>query len=452
MRRHAHTGMMIGCLFVGFMTATLAHADMYKWTDANGEIHYSDTPRTDQAPPAIAIPKPLPERGKKPPLGAHQQDGNKASVVTGASPSALPVMPNLTTPEWQIMKGTLEGASAQVLRWTDEQGIDHYSDLPAASIKDDSNVMKRIEDLSQKRDALIKQTKTKWNDLPTEEKERLRQQGEQLRTEEESAWKAASPKQQRIHMMALLAPLVEQMAKACETGKTDNCATVGQSKYRSQDLAGARRYYGLGCQQGDKASCYDLIQMEAVSGLPSHARKLFATHCSTPTTPLAKGNRCPTLQVIVQALPPPQGIGRMPLPAMLKERLSMETNLLQLALPKQRQESFPMVFQAAPPNPQAGAAGQSYAEGIRLAFGIDRAVDLTKAEAQLQKAADQGMNVGERLFVLTRELSNMSGKIIDSDSAISHFKMRWVLQRSFDYGRSDACQALAITEHQERAL
>ncbi|TKB64066.1 MAG: DUF4124 domain-containing protein, partial [Nitrospira sp.] len=451
MRRHAHIGKMVGCLILGFMTATLAHADMYKWTDANGEIHFSDTPRTDQAPLAIASPKSSPQRNKKLPLGAPQQDANKTTVVKGARPSVSPVIPNLTTPEWQIMKGSLEGASAQVVRWTDEQGIDHYSDLPVASIKDDPNVMKRIEDLSQKRDALIKQTQTKWNELPTEEKDRLRQQGEQLRTEEESAWKAANPKQQRAHMMALLAPFLEQMAKACETGKTDNCATVGLSKYRSQDLAGARRYYGLGCQQGDKSSCYDLIQMEAVSGLPSQARQLFATHCATSTispTPPEKGNRCPTLQVIVQTLPAPEGLGRVPLPSMLKERLSMETNLLQLALPKQRQEYLPKLFQAADPAQQTGAAGQSYAEGIRLAFGIDRAVDLTKAEAQLQKAADQGMNVGERLFVLTRELSNMSGKIIDSDSAITHFKMRWVLQKSCDFGRSDACQFLAVTEQQ----
>jgi TPR repeat protein len=291
--------------------------------------------------------------------------------------------------------------------------------------------------------------------MSSEEKERLRQQGEQIKAGEEAAWKDASPKQQRAHMMALLAPFLEQMAKACETGKTNNCATVGQSKYRSQDLAGARRYYGLGCQQGDKASCYDLIQMEAVSGLPSQARQLFATYCATSTistTPPAKGNRCPTLHVILQALPLPQGIGRLPLPGMLKERLSMETNLLQLALPKHRQESFPKVFQAAVPAPQAGAAGQSYAEGIRLAFGIDRAVDLTKAESQLQKAADQGMNVGERLLVLVRELSEMSGPLIDPDSAIIHFKLRWVAQKACDFGRPDVCQFLAVTEQQERSL
>lgn len=450
MRQRAHTRKMVGCLIVTFMTATLAHADMYKWIDANGEIHFSDTPHTDQTPPAITIPKPSPQRDRKLPLGARQQDANKTSAVTGAPPpSASPVTPNLTTPEWQIMKGSLEGASAQVLRWTDEQGIDHYSDLPVAAQKDDPKVMKRIEDLSAKKEALINQMR---KDLSPEEKERLRQQGEQIKADEEAAWKDASPKQQRAHMMALLAPLLEQMAKSCEAGKTDNCTTVAQSKYRARDLSGARRYYGLGCQQGDKVSCYDLIQMEAVSGLPSQARQLFATHCAPTTTPPAKGDRCPTLQVILQALPPSQGIGRLPLPGMLKERFSAETNLLQLALPKHRQESFLKVFRAAVPAPQAGAAVQSYAEGIRLAFGIDRAVDLTKAEVQLQKAADQGMNVGERLFVLTRELSNMSGKIIDSDSAITHFKMRWVLQKSCDYGRSDACQTLAITEHQERSL
>ena len=443
---------MVGWLIVTFMAAPLAHADIYTWTDANGEIHFSDTPHSDQASPAIAAPKPSPQRDKKPPVAAFQQDSNKTSVVTGAPSSVSPAMLNLTTPAWQISNSPQGEASAPVVRWTDEQGIAHFSDLPVASIKDDPNVMEHIEDLSRKRDALTKQTQTKWNDLPTEEKDRLRHQGEQLRTEEESAWKAASPKQQRAHMMTLLAPFLEQMAKACETGKPDNCATVGLSKYRSQDLAGARRYYGLGCEQGDKPSCYDLIQMEAVSGLPSQARQLFAAHCAASTTPPTKGNRCPTLQVIVQALPAPEGLGRVPLPSMLKERLSMETNLLQLALPKRHQELFPKVFEAAVPAPQAGAAGQSYAEGIRLALGIDRAVDLSKAEAQLQKAADQGMNVGERLFVLTRELSNMSGKIIDADSAITHFKLRWVLQKACDYGRQDTCQAVALMEHQEKLL
>jgi hypothetical protein len=156
MRRLMRWKLFIALVSLGLLVPlasypTLAHADMYKWTDANGEIHFSDTPRTDQAPPAIAIPKSSLRRDNKLPLGAYQQDANKTSVVKSTRPSVSPVILNLTTPEWQIMKSSSEGTSAQVLRWTDEQGIDHYSDLPMAAQKDDPTVLKRIEDLSAKR-------------------------------------------------------------------------------------------------------------------------------------------------------------------------------------------------------------------------------------------------------------------------------------------------------------
>jgi hypothetical protein len=126
-------------------------AELYKWTDAQGNFHITDTPppvpQKKFVPPAVSAPRSaLPKKMMIAPVLPESSQAeihpSPASVGTpfstkeasvkesaeGLSPKQAALMSL-----WQTFDGTQVSAKAPVQRWKDAQGLDHFVDvLPMA--------------------------------------------------------------------------------------------------------------------------------------------------------------------------------------------------------------------------------------------------------------------------------------------------------------------------------
>lgn len=87
-----------------------AHAQLYKWTDANGKVHYSDHPQDGANAKAVTVPRAAPagpagaaagddwrerERESRERLVKRQQDERRADAVAAAQAARQPYNPSM---------------------------------------------------------------------------------------------------------------------------------------------------------------------------------------------------------------------------------------------------------------------------------------------------------------------------------------------------------------------
>lgn len=122
----------------------LGSAELYTWTDDQGNFHITDTPPpVAQKKSATAAPIPrsaLPKKAKVRPILPGQSQAEVRPVPGPITPSPagkeLPIsraMEGLSpsqatlTSSWQIFDGM--DAKAPIQRWKDERGLDHFVDV-----------------------------------------------------------------------------------------------------------------------------------------------------------------------------------------------------------------------------------------------------------------------------------------------------------------------------------
>ncbi|NGZ11774.1 MAG: DUF4124 domain-containing protein [Nitrospira sp. LK70] len=153
--------LMSGLLFwpvIGF-------ADLYKWTDDQGNLHITDMPpplaqrksATTVAPvPRSASPKkatvrpilPGPSQAEIHPVPgplSHSHSSEEIPIqrpLVGLSPSQATLMSS-----WQVFDSTPMNVKAPVQRWKDEQGLDHFGDVLPANL-DNPRAASQLEDVS----------------------------------------------------------------------------------------------------------------------------------------------------------------------------------------------------------------------------------------------------------------------------------------------------------------
>jgi hypothetical protein len=127
-------------------------AELYKWTDDQGNFHITDTPPpvTQKKATISVAPAPRPASPKKatvrPTLPGQPQaeihpvpgpldpspaneDGPIQRAMEGLSPSQA-----VLTSSWQLFDSTQMNGKAPVQRWKDEQGLDHFVDVLPATV------------------------------------------------------------------------------------------------------------------------------------------------------------------------------------------------------------------------------------------------------------------------------------------------------------------------------
>lgn len=439
-------------------------AELYKWTDAQGSLHFTDTPPPAPRKKAVPAAEPTPKARMSAPLKKMSVENQSTSVPPQAQISSLPghIAPvplqkdsrhesstagltpkqaTLTAP-WQVSVGKSVGTTGIVQRWKDEAGIDHFTDV-LSSPKGGAAALAKIEEVTAKQQKIINQA-GQWGKLSAEQRRDVTAKKEQLDAQEKAAWEAATPQQRRAYMMKALAPIMEGWKKECMAGKADMCLTMAAAKKQDGNLVEAANFYELGCRHGNRKACSQHIIMEAVEGSPRRARSLMSALCPIAAAP-AQGegkakDDCSKLRLVVDALPPPAKASTIPyVPEVLTKWAGNDVNIQHTPFPKAVLEHLPNLSQAATPSPQAGAAGHAYSEALQLLLGIDRPVDLPKATRLLNEAQAQGFDVADRLITLGQALIDAGSWPNQSDSILVHYKNQLLLRKSCEAGNSQAC-------------
>ncbi|MBH0178654.1 MAG: DUF4124 domain-containing protein [Nitrospira sp.] len=125
-------------------------AGLYQWTDAQGNLHLTDTP------PPVPEKKPVSVVEAAPPVSQfapQKKTSTKGQTSVGRPQAEIRPVPNLTsapqssrnannhsmlsslnqaqattTSPWQVFEGNAASTKAAVQRWTDEKGIEHFVD------------------------------------------------------------------------------------------------------------------------------------------------------------------------------------------------------------------------------------------------------------------------------------------------------------------------------------
>lgn len=133
---------------------TIGAGQLYKWTDAQGNLHITDVPPpTSEKAPASKV-KPAPQTSSPPPppkktaVPSQIPAGGKrakavpvpAPAVSSQSPKKVkkrapvpviglkPEQATIASP-WEVLDGKRGDAKVSVQRWKDGKGIDHFSDV-----------------------------------------------------------------------------------------------------------------------------------------------------------------------------------------------------------------------------------------------------------------------------------------------------------------------------------
>jgi len=133
---------------------TIGAGQLYKWTDAQGNLHITDVPPpTSEKTPAPKV-KPPPQVSSPPPPQKNTvvpsqipAGGKRAKNVPVPTPATSPQPPKKVKkrtsvpviglkPEqatiaspWEVLDGKRGNAKVSVQRWKDGKGIDHISDV-----------------------------------------------------------------------------------------------------------------------------------------------------------------------------------------------------------------------------------------------------------------------------------------------------------------------------------
>lgn len=126
---------------------TAGSAELYKWTDEQGNLHITDAPPQALGKKSAPAPKPNP-RAAQPMKAIPTPSGptrSQAEVFLVPEPSVAPTSPtgqggqlrveglnpNLATvtSAWQIFDDIHVNANMPVQRWTDERGLEHFVDV-----------------------------------------------------------------------------------------------------------------------------------------------------------------------------------------------------------------------------------------------------------------------------------------------------------------------------------
>lgn len=139
-------------VIVGFLLwPIIGSAELYKWTDEEGNLHISDAPppmpQKKSGPvvrpaPRSTPPKKATPKSTMPELSRAEGHPAPGPSVTPRSHKDLAVQPKMErlspnqatlTSAWQTFDGAQSVAKAPVQRWKDEQGVEHFVDvLPTA--------------------------------------------------------------------------------------------------------------------------------------------------------------------------------------------------------------------------------------------------------------------------------------------------------------------------------
>lgn len=138
-------------------------AELYKWTDDQGNFHITDTPppMTPKKSATFAVPAPRSTVPKKTTVRSTPSRHPQAEVepVPGAivpSPAheevtiqrpmeGLSPSQAVLTSAWHIFDSTQMKVKAPVQRWKDEQGLDHFVDVLPAT-RGSSETASKLED------------------------------------------------------------------------------------------------------------------------------------------------------------------------------------------------------------------------------------------------------------------------------------------------------------------
>jgi hypothetical protein len=129
---------------------TAGRAGLYQWTDAQGNLHITDTP------PPVPEKKSASLAEASPPVfqsAPQRKTSTKRQATVGQAQAEVRPLPNLIsgaqsshggrnhtllgglnqtqatiTSPWQVFEGNSGSTKAAVQRWTDEKGIEHFID------------------------------------------------------------------------------------------------------------------------------------------------------------------------------------------------------------------------------------------------------------------------------------------------------------------------------------
>lgn len=129
---------------------TVGTAGLYQWTDAQGNLHITDTPppvpekqsaSLDEAAPPVSPSAPQKKTSTKSQasVGRLRAEIRPVPDVTSAPQSSrnarnhsmlgsLNQAQTTTTSPWQVFEGNSASTKVAVQRWTDEKGIEHFVD------------------------------------------------------------------------------------------------------------------------------------------------------------------------------------------------------------------------------------------------------------------------------------------------------------------------------------
>lgn len=129
---------------------TAGSAGLYQWTDAQGNLHITDTPPpvpekksaslAEAAPPVSqSVPQRKTSTKRQATVGqAHAEVRPVPPTESSPQPShsarnhtllgGLNQTQATTTSPWQVVEGNSGSTKAAVQRWTDEKGIEHFVD------------------------------------------------------------------------------------------------------------------------------------------------------------------------------------------------------------------------------------------------------------------------------------------------------------------------------------
>lgn len=141
----------------------IGSAELYKWTDDQGNFHITDTPPpvAQKKSATTAAPAPRPASPKKatvrPTLPGRSQaeiypvpgsfgpssaseEVPPRTLMEGLSPSQATL-----TSSWQVFDRAQMNAKASVQRWKDERGLDHFVDVLPATPGSSPAAPKRVD-------------------------------------------------------------------------------------------------------------------------------------------------------------------------------------------------------------------------------------------------------------------------------------------------------------------
>ncbi|MBH0189165.1 MAG: DUF4124 domain-containing protein [Nitrospira sp.] len=138
---------LLSCLV---LLPTVGTAGLYQWTDAQGNLHITDTPPPVPEKKSAAIIEAAPPVSQSAP---QKRTSIKGQVSVGRPQAEVRPTPNLTsvpqlprdvkshsmlgslnqaqattTSPWQVFEGSSASTKVAVQRWTDEKGLEHFVD------------------------------------------------------------------------------------------------------------------------------------------------------------------------------------------------------------------------------------------------------------------------------------------------------------------------------------